>query len=178
MTAVVKYLGGKGGTGFGLGAIAADVPVGADALRMLSEPLAGGDPQAKRVPQGAFLKVLENGPFEDYPRAVYGWRHVFEGEGEDRREISESYWQAVENFLRRTFHSLMFIPEISFDVRKVFEKIERKAFNAAIVRYRAAKMAALRDLIPSNATRRSVFTRSGPFLTLIQRVYNAEYHLV
>ena len=35
----------------------------------------------------------------------------------------------------------MFIPEISFDVREVSEKTERKAFNAAVARYRAAKMA-------------------------------------
>jgi hypothetical protein len=141
MTAVVEFRKGKGGTGFGLSAIAADVPAGADALRMLSEPLAGADPRAKRVPADALLRVCRNRPFEEYPRAVYGWKSVFEAEGEGREEISESYWQAVENFLRRTFHSLMFIPEISFDVREVFEKIERKAFNAAIVRYRAAKMA-------------------------------------
>jgi hypothetical protein len=36
-----------------------------------------------------------NKPFEDYPRAVYGWKRVFDGEGEDREEISESYWRAV-----------------------------------------------------------------------------------
>lgn len=141
MTAVVEFRKGKGGTGFGLSAIAADVPAGADALRMLSEPLAGADPRAKRVPADALLRVCRNRPFEEYLRAVYGWKSVFEAEGEGREEISESYWQAVENFLRRTFHSLMFIPEISFDVREVFEKTERKAFNAAIVRYRAAKMA-------------------------------------
>lgn len=84
MTAVVEFKRGKGGSGFDLSADAAGLPSRADALRMLSEPLAGGDPRAKHVPQGALLKVLENGPFEDYPRAVYGWRHVFEGESEDR----------------------------------------------------------------------------------------------
>jgi hypothetical protein len=139
MTAVVKYLGGKGGTGFGLSAIA-DVPCRTDALRMLSKPAGTGHPLAKRVPADALLQVERNRPFEDYPRAVYSWKRVFEGEGEDCEDISESYWQAVENFLRRTFHSLTFIPEISFDVRRIAEKTERKAFNAAIARYRAAQM--------------------------------------
>jgi hypothetical protein len=137
MTAVVKYLGGKGGTGFGL-SVAEDVPCRSEALSLLSKPVGAGHPQAKRVPADALLQVERNRPFEDYPRAVYSWKRVFEGE--DREEISESYWQAVENFLRRTFHSLTFIPEISFDVRSVSEKTERKAFNAAIARYRAAQM--------------------------------------
>jgi hypothetical protein len=139
MTGVVKYLG-KGGTGFGLSS-AADVPCRSEALRMLSRPAGTGHPQAKRVSADALWKVDRNKPFEDYPRAVYGWKRAFDGEGEDREEVSESYWQAVENFLRRTFHSLTFIPEISFDVRSVSEKSERKAFNAALARYRAAKMA-------------------------------------
>jgi hypothetical protein len=110
MTAMVKYLGGKGGSGFGL-SVAADVPCRTEALRMLSKPAGGGHPRAKRVPADALLQADRNKPFEDYPRAVYSWKGVFDREGEDRDEISESYWQAVENFLRRTFHSLTFIPE-------------------------------------------------------------------
>jgi hypothetical protein len=96
MTAVVKYLGGKG-TGFGL-SVAADVPCRSEALRMLSRPAGTGHPQAKRVSADALWKVDRNKPFEDYPRAVYGWKGVFDGEGEDREEISESYWQALKTF--------------------------------------------------------------------------------
>src|SRR5512144_1138137 len=121
MTAVVKYLGGKRGSGFGLSVAAADVPFQTEALRLLSKPVGGVHPQAKRVSADALLRVDCNKPFEDFPRAVYGWKHVFDGEGEDNEEISESYL-VVENFLRRTFHSLMFIPEISFDVRDISER--------------------------------------------------------
>jgi hypothetical protein len=141
MTAVVEFKRGKTVSGFDLSADAADVPSGAVAFEMLSRPVAGVDHRVKRVSAESLQRACRNMPFEDFPRAVYGWKRVFEGEGKDREEISESYWQAVENFLRRTFHSLMFIPEISFDVRDISEKTERKAFNVAIARYRAAKMA-------------------------------------
>jgi hypothetical protein len=140
MTAVVRYVGSKGGSGFGLSVNACDVPSGAEALRKLCQPVGEAFPRAKRAPAEALLQVDRNKPFEDYPQAVYGWKSVFDGEGNDQEQVSESYWQAVENFLRRTFHSLTFIPEVSFDVRKVSERVERKAFNAALATYRAAKM--------------------------------------
>jgi hypothetical protein len=142
MAAVVTYLGGKSGVGFALSGEATGVPQRAEALLRLNEESPGAvHLRGKRVPQEAVARALQNDPFEEYPRAVLGWKRVFEGEGAERGGIGASYWQAVEGFLRRTFHSLTFIPEISFDVRDVSEREERKAFNAALARYRLAKMA-------------------------------------
>ena len=136
MGTVVKYAG-AGGEGFAIDDAA--LPARAEALAKLSEPAAGVQTPVKRVLGAAVRQAFSNDPFEDYPRVVYGWK-LFEGEEKDKERTGALYNQAVEGFLRRTFHSLTFVPQISFDETNISESVERKALNTALVPYRAAKM--------------------------------------
>lgn len=130
MGTVVRYAG-AGGVGFAIDDAA--LPGRAEALEKLSEPVGS-------VQGAAVRQAFSNDPFEDYPRVIVGYKRLFEGEERDKACAGAAYNQAVEGFLRRTFHSLTFVPEISFDTTNISESAERKALNSALVRYRSAKM--------------------------------------
>lgn len=91
--------------------------------------------RAKRVPPELVAQALKNEPFEDYPRAIYACKRVCDQGGEARSRFNQSYQQAVEAFLRRTFHSLTFMPEISFDIQNYSEQKEQKALAVTEVKF-------------------------------------------
>jgi hypothetical protein len=126
---LVEYKGGNGGQGFDVDVDVTNLPSRREAVGELSRPAAGLHARAKRVPPEMIAQALNNEPFEDYPRA-YACRRVCDQGGEARNRFNQSYRQAAEGFLRRTFHSLTYIPEISFDIERVSEENEQKALHA------------------------------------------------
>jgi hypothetical protein len=135
MVMLVKYKSGNGEQGFDLDIDISNLPARREALEELSRPAAGVHARAKRVPPEMIAQALNNEPFEDYPRAIYACRRVCDQGGGARNRFNQSYRQAAEEFLRRTFHSLTFIPEISFDIDNVSEENERKALHKTQVKF-------------------------------------------
>jgi hypothetical protein len=135
MVMLVEYKGRNGGQGFDVDIDVTSLPSRREAVEELSRPAAGAHARAKRVPPEMIAQALNNEPFEDYPRAIYACKRACDQGVEARNRFNQSYRQAAEGFLRRTFHSLTFIPEISFDVENVSEQNERKVLDATKVKF-------------------------------------------
>jgi hypothetical protein len=135
MVKLVEYKGGNGGHGFEVDVDVTNLPARAEALEELSRSAGGVHARAKRIPPELVAQALRNEPFEDYPRAIYACKRVCDQGGEARNRFNQSYRHTAEAFLRRMFHSLTFIPEISFDIENYSEQKEQKALDVTGVKF-------------------------------------------
>jgi hypothetical protein len=140
MVMLVEYKGGSGGHSFDVDIDEADLPSRGEAVGELSKPVTGIHARAKRIPPEMTAQALDNEPFEDYPRAVYGYKRLCGAGGDARDRFNQSYRHGIEHFLRRTFHGLTFVPGISFDIGEILEQQEREALKAVRDRYYSANM--------------------------------------
>ena len=131
---------GDSGPGFGLDLDAVDLPARREALVALSRPVTGVHDRAKRLPPALVAQAFANEPFEDHPRTVWAYRRLCETGGEAKERFENSYRQGTASFLRRIFPSLTLIPGISFEIGQVAKRPERRAFDKALARYRAADL--------------------------------------
>jgi hypothetical protein len=136
----IKYGGGDGYPNFSVDIDERNLPSRREALTQISKPVTGVHRRAKLIPPDTIAQALSNEPFEDYPRLVYASERIREEGGGAKDRFDNSSRQAMEGFLRRTFNSLTFIPNISFDIWNVSEQKERKAMDEAIESYHAASM--------------------------------------
>jgi hypothetical protein len=119
---------------FGLSLDGAELPARREALRELSRPVAGIHDRAKPLLPALVAQILQNEPFEDYPRVVAGFRRLRNDSGRSGRPAG----QGTESFLRRLFPSLTSVPGIAFAPGRPARAPEQRAVEKARARYAAA----------------------------------------
>jgi hypothetical protein len=124
------------GSGLGFEIDVSKVPSRRESLMEISKPAAPIHQNAKRLPPEIVAQAINNEPFEDYPRAVYGYQKVCGEDGTPSDNVAKAYRNGVEAFLRRTYHSLTFVPDISFDISKYSVAKEKQAIGKVIAQYR------------------------------------------
>ena len=165
MVMLLTYGGVRGSHDFNLDIDVTNLPLRREALEEVCRPVPGVHGRAKHIAPEMVAKALDNEPFEDYTRMDYAWKRMCDEKGEAKERFNQSYRKAVENFLRRTYHSLTFIPEISFDIEKISEVDERKAIEAARKSLNDAYVMgqgyALEEAYTGLCALRTVFANSG-----------------
>jgi hypothetical protein len=96
---IIKF-GGAGGHEFGLKIDETNLPARQEVLVEMSRRVAWVHGLAKRVPPETVEQAIRNEPFEDYARAIYGYRRACGEGGKARDGFNQSYTQAVKGFLR------------------------------------------------------------------------------
>jgi hypothetical protein len=138
MVMLLKYTGDKGEPDLDVEIDDRNLPSRREAFMRISRRVAGPHDRAKRISPDMVSKAVNNEPFEDFARAVYGYEQIYNKGGEARDRFNREFNNKVEEFLRRIFNSLTYIPEVSFEIGSVASDKERQAVEEAVASYRKA----------------------------------------